>query len=198
MSRLTSNVPILSQIEELTADIPGWAPVDQMYTLYNMAVTSSNIVGGLLEIGSWCGKTSVVLGHAAAFTNSYLHCVDLFPEKSDWVQNADRSYSMEVTIGKKTYGGYGEQTVWEEPFEQQILPVYERYGSVRDAFNKNITKNELGSFVEAFRSDSSVLEHKDLGPYRLAFIDGDHGFDAVLEDISRVHRRLSIGGWGLF
>ncbi len=194
----SNTLPAWSQIDNLTADIPGWAPLDQMYTLYTLALMSDGTPGGLLEIGSWCGRTSVVLAKAAIATGSFLDCIDLFPERDDWTENHDGSYSMQVEIGEKTYRGYQDQTVWKEPFESQIVPVYDRFGSIYDAFCDHLKAAGVNSVVNVMRGDSMALETDQCGPYRLAFLDGDHGYDAVTNDINRVNARLSVGGWICF
>lgn len=123
--------PIISQIEEMVADVPGWSPIDQLYTLFNLIYLSSHLSGDIVEIGSWCGRSSSVLGLAARLvSNTKVYCIDLFPEKSDWHQNEDGTYFFEVKIADKLYGAYQRQTVWKEPFEQVISPLYEKYGSI--------------------------------------------------------------------
>ena len=193
-----STEPAWSQIEALTAEIPGWAPLEQMYTLYTLGLMSKGVPGDLLEIGSWCGRTSVVLARAAAATDTILHCIDLFPERGDWSENSDGSYSMAVDIGGDTYRSYQDQTVWSEPFKTQILPVYERFGSIYEAFRQHAEMAGVDSVIRVSRGDSGMLEDGENGPFRLAFLDGDHGYETVMKDIARVDARLSVGGWICF
>lgn len=89
--------PIATQIEEAVKDIPGWSPIDQLLSLFTLALSSSHLQGDILELGSWCGRSAVALGMAARLTgDTKVHCVDLFPEKTDWYQNADGTYSLYV------------------------------------------------------------------------------------------------------
>lgn len=193
-----TKIPVWNQIVELVEPIAGWAPIDQIFALYNLAIATRNVEGDLLEVGSWCGRTSVVLGKAAAATDTKLYCVDLFPEREDWHQNSDGSYSMKVDIAGEEKQGYSDQTVWKEPFETDIEPVYQKFGSILDVFRENIENTRVDKHVEYFKDDSTVLRRKKLGPFRLAFLDGDHGYDAVMKDIEIVAERLTVGGWICF
>ena len=111
---LQPKMPIVNQIEDLVRDVPGWSPIDQLQTLFNLVYLNSDLPGDLLEIGSWCGRCSVVLGVAARMIgNTHLQCIDLFPAKDDWKQNPDGSYSLQTTIEGEIYRAYQTQTVWK-------------------------------------------------------------------------------------
>lgn len=194
-------IPIVNQIENIVRDVPGWTPIDQLYTLFNLVYLTSGLPGNILEIGSWCGRSSAILGLAARLCGTArIMCVDLFPGRNDWKQNPDGSYSFTVTINGKTYGGYQDQTVWKEPFERDIAPIYERYDSVLDVFLDTIRRQGLQDRVEAFKGNSGMfVDHAPPGfQCRLAFIDGDHSYEAVCQDIRNVERFLVPGGWICF
>lgn len=188
-------VPVWTQIEEAVKDIPGWSPIDQLYTLFTLAYFIAP-EGDFLEIGSWCGRSSVVLGTAAKLKGNKLFCLDLFPSKNDWMQNADGSYSFVTEINGTKYGGYQSQTVWQEPFEKSIAPLYEKRNSVMEYFDDSIKNNGLAECVSAHRSTSEYCyvlkaENKRIS---FAFIDGDHSYDAVVQDIRKVSEILLPGG----
>lgn len=193
--------PIATQIENAVKDIPGWSPLDQLLSLFTLAFSSSHLQGDILELGSWCGRSAVAIGMAARLTgNTRVHCVDLFPEKNDWFQNADGTYSFAVTVDGRKVGAYGEQTVWPEPYLRDIAPVYERFSGTMEAFNSAISANGLAEWVKAFKGDLQSFTVRAAGDFalRMAFIDGDHGYAAVAEDISIVERYLVPGGWICF
>lgn len=48
-------VPVWTQIEEAVKDIPGWSPINQLYSLFTLVTFASPAEGDILEIGSWCG-----------------------------------------------------------------------------------------------------------------------------------------------
>lgn len=47
--------PMITQIENLVKDVPGWTPIDQLYTLFLLAMVTGNSEGDIVEVGSWCG-----------------------------------------------------------------------------------------------------------------------------------------------
>jgi hypothetical protein len=58
----------------------------------------------------------------------------------------------------------------------------------------------MDDVIAAHRGDLASFLEK-LGPdfkCRLAFLDGDHGFDAVCEDIRNIDKHLVPGGWLCF
>lgn len=194
-------VPMIVQIEDLVQDVPGWTPIDELYTLYTIASVTDNLAGDIVEVGSWCGRSAVVLGLAARNgSSSKVHCVDLFPEKNDWRQNPDGSYSFELIIDGKRHGGYQVQTVWKDAFESQTGKIYERYNGVLDCFTETVVGRGMQDVITAHRGDlESFLTA--VGPYfrcRLAFLDGDHGYDAVCNDIRLIDQHLVPGGWLCF
>jgi hypothetical protein len=193
--------PLLEQIEEVVRNIPGWSPIDQLFTLFNFVLSTSNIDGDVLEIGSWCGRSAAVLGLAARMTGgTRVHCIDLFPERSDWYQNSDGSYSFKVCISGKTFGGHVDQTVWEEPYLRDIAPLYEHRDSVYEIFQQSVADCGISDLIHAHRGDStSFFASVDASfKCRVAFLDGDHSYAAVCGDIRNVDRHLVSGGWICF
>lgn len=199
MSNFSNNV--INQIEEVIKDIPGWTPLDQLYTLFNLVYLTSDLKGDIVEIGSWCGRSAVVLGTAAQLIgNTNICCIDFFPEKNDWNQNIDGSYSLTTRIGNQVYDAYQIQTVWEEPFVRDIAPIYHKYNSVFDIFIEKIAKNNLQDLVKAFKGNSDMFVDfvsKDF-QCKLVFIDGDHSYEAVSQDIKNLEPYLIEGGWICF
>lgn len=190
-----------AQIEALVDKVPGWTPIDQLYTLFTIALTSADIEGDIVEVGSWCGRSAVVLAAAAKLaSHSHVYCVDLFPEKDDWKQNVDGTYSLEVLIGERRYGGYMEQTVWKEAFESQTGKIYELYNGVFDCFKETVSQRGLNNIIRSHKGDlASFLEscHPEF-KCRMAFLDGDHGYEAICADIRNIERCLVPGGWLCF
>ena len=192
--------PLINEIEELVEQIDGWTPIDQLYTLYILARSTEYLEGNILEIGSWCGRSTVVLAKAASMKNgTIVNAVDLFPSKDDWTQNPDGSYSFRVNFSESLdISGYQEQTVWKEPFDKDIAPIYERFDSLFDLFEQNINKAGFSNIVRPFKNDSRVVGTQIQEKIRFAFIDADHSYEAVVTDIEKTEKLLVPGAYICF
>lgn len=193
--------PAWSRIEALVDGVHGWTPIDQLYSLYTLVLASSHLEGDIVEVGSWCGRSAVVLGAATQVAgNSKVYCVDLFPERDDWKQNSDGSYSFEMKIDGKQYGGYQEQTVWKETFESQTGKIYEKYHGVFDCFQETIQQRGMNGIIHPHQGDlaSLLVKLPENFKCRLGFLDGDHGYSSVCNDIQNIDRCLVPGGWLCF
>ncbi|MEO8358550.1 MAG: class I SAM-dependent methyltransferase [Vicinamibacteria bacterium] len=202
MTSLLPDTPVVAWIKEHVLTIPGWTPEDQLQALFAFTLASGHLEGDVLELGSWCGRSSVVLGAAASRAgSSRVRCVDPFPERDDWIQNADGSYSMRVRIGDRVIEGYDEQTVWQAPFDRDIAPLYRDHGSVRAIFDASLKNFGVADRVHTFRGTASMFaESSESAGFRcrLAFVDGDHGYESVLKDIELILGWLVPGGWICF
>jgi predicted O-methyltransferase YrrM len=193
--------PVTARIAGLVERVPGWTPPDQLLSLHNLAIVTAPLGGDVMEIGSWCGRSTAVLGHAVRETGvGKVYAVDLFPRGLDWRTNSDGSHSFSVDVGDGPIGGYEDQTVWDEPFQRDIATVYARFDGILDAFNDTIRNEQLEDIVTAFRGTGTLFAAqppRDL-KVRLAFVDGDHSYHAVCDDIAAVEKFLLPGGWIAF
>jgi len=194
--------PIIEQIEEMVKDIPGSTPIDQLYTLYLLAKSTSDIEGEFLEIGSWCGRSASVLAMAARDANvNKVVCIDLFPDKKDWFQNDDESYSFRINLGNgRCIYSQTEQTIWKEPFERLFLPIYEKNPSMLNEFLNNMKKHGFDDIILPIKGTSSDINslNKDFFKCKFAFIDGEHGYASVCKDIKNIERYMVDGAWVCF
>ena len=193
-------VPLIQSIESAVADVPGWTPLDQLFSLALLAQSTRNIDGDFLEVGSWCGRSSIAIGLAASMMdNTSLSCIDLFPNKEDWYQNDDGSYSFSVEINSKRIDACTEVTVWSEPYEKSILPVYEKWHETLDAFKHFISMNNLQLYVKPHKSNlHSFLKKEQKPKIKFAFIDDDHSYEGVSSDINCLKQCLVQGAWICF
>jgi predicted O-methyltransferase YrrM len=185
----------------MVSDIPGWSPIDQLYSLFLLIYSNAYIDGNIIEIGSWCGRSSSVLGLSARLTGvKKVICIDLFPNKNDWVCNLDGTYSFKTKVDGNEYLAYVDQTVWREPFEQSILPVYKQNESLFDLFSENIKKFGYDDIITPIKGNSFVLDKNvdESFKCKFAFIDGDHGYEAVCNDIKNIEKYLVSGAWICF
>lgn len=192
--------PLIKSIESAVQDVPGWTPIDQLYSLALLAISTRDLDGDFLEVGSWCGRSSIALGLAAiAIQNTSLSCIDLFPTKDDWYQNNDGSYSFRVKIDNSTIDAYNIQTVWQEPYEKDIVPVYEKWNGILDAFNFFISREGLSTVVKPYKMPlNSYLNAVNSPRIKFAFVDGDHSYNSVCSDINKLKSCLVPGGWICF
>lgn len=187
---------VAALLERAARDVPGWTPFDQLLALFGIAAGSASIGGDLLELGSWCGRSTVALGLAAKLTGRRVHCFDLFPAASDWYRNADGSWSLRVRLPEGDVDAYAEQTVWREAFERDIAPLYARHEGTLDVFRETLASFDLAAHVLPHRGTSALLGRECRGTrFGIAFIDGDHGYAAVRRDIDRIVPFLLPGAW---
>ncbi len=201
IKKKSAAIPAVNQIEHAVQNIPGWSPLDQLFTLYTLTLASAHLPGDALELGSWCGRSAAAIGMAVkASGRGKLHCIDLFPEKTDWYRNTDGTYSLKVKVAGKTIAAYDDQTVWAEPFKRDIAPLYRKHKGVLEIFKKTIKDNGLQKYVSAFRGDLGMFIKKRPKGFkcRLAFIDAHHSYDAVSADISLLEPFLVRGAWVCF
>jgi predicted O-methyltransferase YrrM len=196
----SSNETIYHQLEKVVRDVPGWMQTNQLLSLYTLALTSSHLPGDILEVGSWCGRSAVALGLAVSqIGNSKVHCVDLFPEKNDWYQNDDGSYSFSVDIDDRKIVAFSEHTLWAEPYHRDVAPLYRRVSGIQELFLNTMLAYNLAEVVSPLKGDLKTFSKnfKNVA-LRMAFIDGDHGYSAVSKDIEIIENHLLPGGWICF
>lgn len=192
---------IARQIEAIVREVPGWTSVDQLCTLFDLAYFTAGLPGDIVEVGAWCGRATSVLGLAARRVGGRkVHTIDLFPARDDWKMNPDGTYSIEVRIDGVTYAACREHTVWKEPFERDIAPLYDRCGSVYGLFARAIEKYRLEDCVVAHRGNTALFAAGVPAGFRssLVFIDGDHSYGSVSQDILRLEPFIVPGGWLCF
>lgn len=192
--------PIDEQIRDLVSDIPGWTPEDQLFAIFMLASTTSHLDGEIWEIGAWCGRSTTVLALAARQSRpTMVRSIDLFPDRSDWFRNTDGTFSFKVVLNGKTYYSYRDQTVWAEPFEKEVDSMYQQHGDcLQKIFTRIIGEKGFSDLVSAFRGTPQDMARDYSGSIRFAFVDGDHGYEAVCNDIRTVEKFLLPGGWIAF
>jgi hypothetical protein len=128
-----------------------------------------------------------------------VYCADLFPERADWRQNPDGTYSFSIDIDGVDYPGCAVQTVWSEVYAE-IDQLYAEIGSLTLAFDALIGDLGLGEVVYAVRGNSARLTAMLPISFacKLAYIDGEHSYEAVRCDILNVEPFIVEGGWLCF
>ena len=147
---------------------PGFMPDDEGLAI-NRAGRQAAAVGPLLEIGSWCGKSAVYLGDAAAGTGTVLFCVD------------------------HHRGSEENQAGWEH-HDPDLVDVRTRRIDTLPAFRRTIEDAGLEATVIAVVGESTVVAahwHTRLG---MVFIDGGHGRQPAHADYDAWSPLVAPGG----
>lgn len=187
--------PSISQIiARLIDHVPGFSDHDELMALYSLAVGTASLGGDIVEVGSWCGRSTIVLALAARASNGHVHAIDLFPAREDWASNPDGSWSFTTQAHGRPVTAYSAQTVWAEPFLRAMMPVYDG-GSVFDQFLHNLERFNVRDLVSVHQGTSEdFVERAPAGlRCRMGFIDGEHSFPAVSRDLAAIRRFATAG-----
>jgi len=146
--------------------IDGWLSENEAIALYDIAdrlPDNSNIV----EIGSWQGKSSVVLGMAIRRKKgSLLYCIDPFDATGD-------------DFSKKEY-------------DEKCLKLD---SGLEQIFDMNIERCGLPRCVRRIKGTSMQVASGWDKPVDMAFIDGDHSYEGILNDVYSWSRFIKPGGF---
>lgn len=140
--------------------------------LYEIAL-KAGLKGPCLEIGSYCGKSSVYLGLACKEKSSLLFSID-------------------------HHGGSEEQQPGEEYFDPDLQDKETGKIDTLKHFRRTITDFELEEVVVPVIGRSAIIGKFWKTPLSLLFIDGSHAYEAVLNDYEIWAEHLITGGYLLF
>jgi len=156
----------LTEIDAL--DIKGFLAHDEGKRLYELAREASHI-GPCLEIGSYCGKSTVYLGLGCKKSGQILFSID-------------------------HHRGSEEQQPGQEYYDPELLdPVSGRIDTFR-LFRATLERAELEDTVVPIVSTSAVVARSWATPLGLVFIDGSHAFESVFIDYSAWSSHIAPGG----
>ena len=148
--------------------VKGFLDHDEGICLYNHALSSSK-KGPILEIGSYCGKSTIYLATAAKEYNCSVYSVD------------HHTGSEENQVG------------WEY---HDIELFDEETGKINSfpEFMRNIRKANLLDTVIPIVSDSSLVSRDWKIPLSMVFIDGGHTMEAAFNDFNNWKDKIIKGG----
>jgi MMP 1-O-methyltransferase len=144
--------PDIQQIEW----IKGFLDPEEGMRLFDVALEASRL-GPCLEIGSYCGKSSIYLGAACKACNTVLFSVD-------------------------HHRGSEEQQPGEEYFDPDLFDVRAYQMDSLPLFRKAICQFELEDTVVPLVCRSETAARAWATPLGLVFIDGGHAFETALTD----------------
>ena len=148
--------------------VKGFLDHDEGICLYNHALSSSK-KGPILEIGSYCGKSTIYLATAAKEYNCSVYSVD------------HHTGSEENQVG------------WEY---HDIELFDEETGKINSfpEFMRNLRKANLLDTVIPIVSDSSLVSRDWKIPLSMVFIDGGHTMEAAFNDFNNWEDKIIKGG----
>jgi len=148
--------------------IKGFLTDDEAQALYQRALQAS-AAGPVLEIGSYCGKSTIYLGLACRSNNSTVFALD-------------------------HHRGSEEHQRGEFFHDPQLYDAGEGLMDSFGEFRRNIRMAGLEQVVVPVVSDSETAARHWQTPLAMVFIDGGHSLDAALTDYRCWSAHLMRGG----
>lgn len=148
-------------------DIKGFMPEHEGKALYKWARKFSEY-GPLLEIGTYCGKSSMFLSEGAQANNQYVYTID-------------------------HHMGSEEHQVNEEYFDIEIFDELSKSINSFPLFLKNINNFGIKNIVPIVNESSLVAESWN-SPLAMVFIDGGHSLETAMNDFRSWHEKIISGG----
>ena len=155
--------------EELIRSVKGFLDEDEGRCLYEVALKASRL-GPCLEIGSYCGKSTLYLGSACKSNNGILFSID-------------------------HHRGSEEQQPGEEYFDPALVdPRTGRVDTFRE-FRKTLERGNMEDTVVPLVCSSQIAARQWATPLGLVFIDGGHSFESVITDYNAWAGHIISGGY---
>lgn len=150
--------------------VPGWTSIKKLKLMSHIAgVANYRKDSSILEVGTWAGRTLVALGRSAP--KAKIISVDNSVGYNLSSMEPDQLSSLKGDVAK---------------FNMYVVPVDQVR---RDACRFNNIEN-----VEFYDGRSADFFASNTDTYDLIFIDGDHGYEGVYEDIENSYKVLRKGG----
>lgn len=160
--------PSTARLFALAEEVTGFLPPDEGGALFDAA--TRYLHGGVaVEIGTYCGKSTVVLGAAAALGGSVLFTVD------------------------HHHGSEEHQPGWEYHDTTMVDPVSGRFDTL-PRFRRTLDAAGLEDNLVAVVGRSSVVARGWGAPLELLFIDGGHSEAAANDDYDGWAKWVAVGG----
>ena len=142
--------------EDLLNTVKGFLDAREGMALYNIALEASRF-GPCLEIGSYCGKSTVYIGSACRQHNNILFSID-------------------------HHRGSEEQQPGEGYFDPELFDLETSQVDTFKAFRKTLETAGLVDTVVPMVCKSDVAARAWATPLSLVFIDGGHSYKAAYTD----------------
>jgi len=136
--------------------VKGFLDEEEAHALYSAALSSANL-GPILEIGSYCGKSTIYLGQAAKQTGNTVFAVD-------------------------HHSGSEEHQLGEEYFDSALFDHEHQRVDTFGEFRANIRSAHLDDCIVPIVAPTLVASKHWATPLGMVFIDGGHSYEAALND----------------
>lgn len=153
---------------DLARSTKGFMPDDEGMLLYRRALEQLGS-GPALEVGSYCGKSAVYLGAAAAQVDGTVFALD------------------------HHRGSEENQAGWEHHDTTTVDPEFGLMDTL-GFFRKTIARGALERHVVAVVGESTVVARHWGTPLALLFIDGGHGVQPARDDFAGWVKWVQPGG----
>lgn len=148
--------PLDADLLAAARDAIGFMPEDEGIALYEAAVDGGTR-GPLLEIGSYCGKSTIYLGAAARAAGTRVFSID-------------------------HHRGSEEHQPGQEYFDERLYDADAGRVDTLPEFRRTIERARLGDVVMAIVGDSAAIARDWDVPLGLVFVDGGHSAAAAHAD----------------
>jgi len=153
-----------ASVVRASRSVEGWLSDREAIALYRLARAIPRRDAVVVELGSWVGKSSVVLALGLrGKSGATLYCVDPFNADGDAESRAD--YAARAPTG-----------------------------SLQDAFLRNIERHRVADIVRVLPGYSHAYAATFDRPADLLFVDANHDYDAVRRDLTEWGRHVRAGG----
>ncbi len=150
------------------AEIKGFLADDEGEALYRYAMTTAG-EGAILEVGSYCGKSTICLGLGARPANGTVYAVD-------------------------HHRGSEEHQAGAFFHDPELYDAGEQQMDTLGHFRRNMRLAGLDDTVVPIVSSSAVAARHWQTPLAMVFIDGSHSLDSALLDYRCWATHLQSGG----
>jgi MMP 1-O-methyltransferase len=161
------------QLIALARSVRGFMPDDEGEALLGAALRAGAAFAGhavFVEIGAWCGKSTVYLGAAAEETGAVLFSVD------------------------HHRGSEENQAGWEHHDPDLVDPEDGRIDTLPH-WRRSVAAAGLEACVVGMVGDSPTVAAAWRSPLALCFIDGGHGTEPAWADYRGWAPHVAVGGW---
>lgn len=166
---MKKSTPLFKSLVDKSKQIKGFLPQNEAEVLYDIACKAAQM-GPLLEIGSYCGKSTLFLGMAAKMHDSIVYAVD-------------------------HHRGSEEHQLNELYFDQDIYDEHTKQVDTFPYFRQTLSNFELEEVVVPIVTKSHVAAKKWKTPLSLVFIDGSHTLHNALRDYDSWAAQLMLNGY---